>query len=424
MKIDSPQILTPGITGSIFISNLTNNATGYVLTIDNTTGQVYKSPGGGSGSSGSSGTAGSSGSSGTAGSSGTSGFDGSSGTSGFNGSSGTSGLDGSSGTAGTAGTSGIDGNNLITGSTYPITGSWSINSLYSVTASYALNGGGSSLSTGSYYPITSSWAINALTASYVPVGNSVTATFISSSTWTFNHGLNSRLVVIQAFDYFYNQIIPSNVYLNNINTSTLSFPSLESGFVIATRSGLRIFSGSGGGGANIYTGSLYPITASWAINVVSGSSSTPANSVVGTFTSSSTWTFNHNLGTRPVLIQAYDINYNQIVPQDIVLNNNNTAILTFPINESGYAIAARSGLRIISGSGANLITGSSYPITASWSIYALNGGTSIFTGSTYPITSSWANNVVSASYSLTSSYSNNSTSASYSLTASQIGCEC
>ena len=36
--------------------------------------------------------------------------------------------------------------------------------------------------------------------------------------------------------------------------------------------------------------------------------------------------------------------------------------------------------------GGTMYTGSTYPITASWAIYALNGGTTLNTGSTYPIT--------------------------------------
>ena len=137
-------------SSNLKISNLSNNSTGYFLSVDNTTGNVFKTSSGASGSSGTSGTSGNTGSSGTSGQSGTSG---SSGTSGQNGSSGSSGNTGSSGTSGAA---------LITGSTYPITSSWSRRA---ITASYALNatGGGSSLYTGSTYPITASRAI---TASY------------------------------------------------------------------------------------------------------------------------------------------------------------------------------------------------------------------------------------------------------------------
>lgn len=64
------------------------------------------------------------------------------------------------------------GTTLITGSTYPITASYSLNggtrlytgSTYPITASYATNGG-TKLYTGSLYPITSSWARQAITSS-------------------------------------------------------------------------------------------------------------------------------------------------------------------------------------------------------------------------------------------------------------------
>ena len=55
--------------------------------------------------------------------------------------------------------------NLNTGSTYPITSSWSINA---VSASYAPCNC-PLLQTGSYYPITASWAINTQTSSYIQV---------------------------------------------------------------------------------------------------------------------------------------------------------------------------------------------------------------------------------------------------------------
>lgn len=64
------------------------------------------------------------------------------------------------------------GTKLFTGSTYPITASYSLNggtklytgSTYPITSSYALNGG-TKLFTGSTYPITSSWARYAITSS-------------------------------------------------------------------------------------------------------------------------------------------------------------------------------------------------------------------------------------------------------------------
>jgi hypothetical protein len=116
------------------LEGLTTNATGYFLTVDNTTGVVYKST---SGASGTSGTSGANGSPGTSGSSGASGAAGTSGSSGANGGTGSS---GSSGTTsikawvhfdgtGTSGTSGIAPNasNNVSSITDNGTGDYTIN---------------------------------------------------------------------------------------------------------------------------------------------------------------------------------------------------------------------------------------------------------------------------------------------------------
>jgi hypothetical protein len=65
--------------------------------------------------------------------------------------------------------------NSFSGSLYG-TSSAANSSSYALTASYAANGGGASLSTGSTYPITSSWSNNSLTASYVENGPDVNIT--------------------------------------------------------------------------------------------------------------------------------------------------------------------------------------------------------------------------------------------------------
>lgn len=262
-------------------------------------------------------------------------------------------------------------------------GSGSQKQFLDITASYALN---CNCASGSIYP-------------------SVSGSFISSSTWVFTHSLQTRPVLVQAYDYFFNQIIPSSIVLTNDNVAILTFPSLESGYAIATRSGLRtITSGSASscclqtgstypitasyalnGGTTLYTGSTYPITASWAISASFAlTASYIGDSVVGTFVSSSTWTFVHNLEARPVVIQAYDIYYNQIVPEDIVLTDDNTAILRFPISESGFAIATRSGFRTVV-TGTPMYTGSYYPITSSWAINTQTSSYIQVTGVSYPV---------------------------------------
>jgi len=100
-------------------------------------------------------------------------------------------------------------------------------------------------------------------------------------------------------------------------------------------------------------------TASYALNV--GSTGTNATA---SFTTQSTWTFTHNLNNQNVIVQTYDLGYNQIIPQNIQLTNVNTAVITFPISASGYAVASMGG---VSGQAVS----ASYALTAS---YAVNGG--------------------------------------------------
>jgi hypothetical protein len=94
------------------------------------------------------------------------------------------------------------------------------------------------------------------------------------------------------------------------------------------------------------------LTASVALNLLN------SDSVSSSFNNSPTWTFNHNLGSKPVLIQTYNNSFNQILPQTIVLSNLNTATITFPVSSSGYAIATRSGLRTIPAASNLATTGS------------------------------------------------------------------
>ena len=175
MLIDSP-LVKDGVmsgssvfTGSVNIrpSDLTIQSNAVYLTLDINTGKIGKSTvisTTTSGTSGVSGTAGTAGTSATAGTSGLTGYPGSSGTSG----------------AGTI---------IHTGSTYPITSSWSI------TSSYTLNGG-TQLYTGSTYPITASWAASASYALYALSGGTklyTGSTYPITSSWgvTASYALNS-----------------------------------------------------------------------------------------------------------------------------------------------------------------------------------------------------------------------------------------
>lgn len=129
---------------------------------------------------------------------------------------------------------GGSGTSLGTGSTYPFTSSWSINSVngssgttlntgstYPITASWAVNtvngGSGTTLNTGSTYPITSSWATNVVNGAgnYTATG-SISIKYVSSlSSMTGN---TASIVHVQHYavdedggggSYYWRSSIPS-----------------------------------------------------------------------------------------------------------------------------------------------------------------------------------------------------------------------
>jgi hypothetical protein len=98
-----------------------------------------------------------------------------------------------------------------------------------------------------------------------------------------------------------------------------------------------------GNGINLPFGGTGPVTIVAAagtgeVLVISGSN------VTQSFANESTWTFNHNLGVRTPIIEVFDINYNQVIPQNIQLVNTSSATITFPTNESGFAVASVGGV--------------------------------------------------------------------------------
>jgi len=167
------------------------------------------------------------------------------------------------------------------------------------TASYILNAISSSYaSTASYIELaqSASYVLNAISSSY-----SNTASYIELA--------QSASYVLQAISASFAStasFTPNALVTASVNLDTITFTKGD--------------------------GSTFPIT------VITTGSNTTAS-----FTNQSTWTFNHNLGTQLVIIQAFNTNYEQIIPKSITLNGINQATITFPSNQSGYAVASLGG---------------------------------------------------------------------------------
>ena len=80
-------------------------------------------------------------------------------------------------------------------------------------------------------------------------------------------------------------------------------------------------------------------------NITIGQSATVQKS----FTNQSTWVVDHNLNTFNAIVQVYDNDNYQIIPQTLRISDNNTVTITFESPRSGYVVVANGG-HIVSGS--------------------------------------------------------------------------
>jgi hypothetical protein len=111
-------------------------------------------------------------------------------------------------------------------------------------ASIAGNGGVTKITQGAGITLIPSTGLGDVTIAATGVGgvtiisgSNVTQSFNNASTWTFNHNLQTRVPIITVFDTSYNQIIPQNIELTSTSSATITFPTAESGFAIASLGG-------------------------------------------------------------------------------------------------------------------------------------------------------------------------------------------
>lgn len=71
--------------------------------------------------------------------------------------------------------------------------------------------------------------------------------------------------------------------------------------------------------------------------------------IKSSFTDSSTWVVTHNLDTETPLVQVYDVDDYQIIPQTLRITDTNTVTITFPTAETGHVVVAKGG-HVVSGS--------------------------------------------------------------------------
>lgn len=154
-----------------------------------------------------------------------------------------------------------------------------------------------------------------------------------AATWSFNHNLGQRYPIIQVFDSFGKVIIPSEIIMVDTSTTTITFPSAQSGKAVASL-------GTGPGGMTQF------------------------------FTSAATWSLQHDLGADYPIVTIYDVNKNIIMPDRVTSIDSNNIEVGFTTPVAGHLNVAKGG-HIISGSinFSNISTAGSGIVSSSIQVY-------------------------------------------------------
>ena len=228
----------------------------------------------------------------------------------------------------------------------------------------------------------------------------------------------------------------SNASLNSLYVSNSVTASVFSGSLIGTASyaitASYALNGSGGT-SNIYVadegttqgdasyfnfignGVSATVSAGTAsINITGGSLIVSgANAILNQTAASTTWSFNHELGTRYPVFTIFDENNDVIIPEKINAANTSSAVIYFSSARTGKAVATVGG-----NATASLSTSASYAISSSYSFNATSA--SYANNATSANTASYVLNAVSASYASNADLLDNRDSTTFANTGSNI----
>mgnify|MGYP000166889719 CR=1 FL=1 len=215
-------------------------------------------------------------------------------------------------------------------------------------------------------------AIQGASQTYTQTTNAVT--------WSIDHSINSRTPVVEIYDQNYNVIIPTGIYNPGAFQTLVYFDVVQRGYAII----------STGGGLTV----------------------DGANAILDQASASSTWTFNHNLGTKYPVFNIFDSNDDVIIPQRINVVDENSAVIYFSSARSGKAVASVGG-DVVNSDSSSFSVSSSFATNANF-LDGLDSLAFLQTGSFQSYTSSFSSSVATTTSGLTSTI----TSLSSSLTSS------
>jgi hypothetical protein len=202
-------------------------------------------------------------------------------------------------------------------------------------------------------------------------GNATTATTAQTSSYSTTLGAslsqpaNNQVRLLNSAGGTLSTATVNNVtsasYANNASTADYATTAGNGGVTqIIAGSGISLIPSNGQGAVTVIS------TGGGGVTIISGSL------VTGSFTNTTSFTFNHNLSTRTPIITVFDSNYNQIIPQNIELTNTSSATITFPTPESGFAIGSTGGT-----------TGTA--LSSSYALFATYADTASFYAETDPV---------------------------------------
>jgi hypothetical protein len=107
-------------------------------------------------------------------------------------------------------------------------------------------------------------------------------------------------------------------------------------------------SGTLSGSLNI-TGSITASAFSGDGSRLTGITVSQNATVKQSFTNSISWSINHELDTPNALVQSYNSDNYQLIPENVLMVDDNNILVTFASPQSGFAVVAKGG-HIVSGS--------------------------------------------------------------------------
>ena len=201
--------------------------------------------------------------------------------------------------------------------------------------------------TGSFTGSLFGTASQALTASYAMGGSASSILFQTASaatTWSFNHFLQTQYPVFTIYDEGNNVIVPQQITAVDTSSALIYFSSPKRGVAVASK---------GGYSASVVTSATTAntaITASYALLALSASNAPGFTFTFSQSLAAVTWSINHNMNTRTPLVQVYDINYNQLIPNQVVSVTQNLTEVRFDYGQNGYAVLSSGMAPFVTGS--------------------------------------------------------------------------